>query len=109
MPQRSPYACRMSGGSCPTVIKRTIAHNGWRNHGIIGLTGRIASDALRKNPLDGMVQAIDVTSHLVGLVSGAKDQDRHALNGPVHASKGVFGETAMVKGSLSHFGMGGLH
>src|SRR2546429_6590970 len=36
MVQRSPYACRMSDGSCPTVIKRTIIHSGLRNKGIGG-------------------------------------------------------------------------
>ena len=54
-------------------------------------------------------QAIDMTSHSVGLAGGAKDQDRHALNGTRHASKGVLGEPTMVKGSLRNFGMGGLH
>src|SRR5947209_14001168 len=34
--QGSPYACLMSGGSCPTVINRTIIHNGLRNNGIGG-------------------------------------------------------------------------
>ena len=32
--QRSPYACLMSAGSCPTVINRTIIHNGLRKQGI---------------------------------------------------------------------------
>ena len=55
------------------------------------------------------MQAIDMTSHLGGLVDGAKDQYRHSLNGIIHASKGVLGETTMVKRSLGYFRMGGLH
>ena len=62
-----------------------------------------------KRPLDGMVQAVDITSHSVGLVGGAKNQYGHSLNGTINASKGIFGETTMVKRSLSYFGMGGLH
>src|SRR3954471_7098976 len=49
-------------------------------------------------------QAIDMTSHSVGLAGGAKDQDRHALNGTRHASKGVLGEPTMVKGSCATLG-----
>jgi hypothetical protein len=55
-----------------------------------------------------MMQAIDMVSHSTGFVSGAKDQNRHPLNGTLNTSKGIPGETAVVESSLRYFGMGSL-
>ncbi len=80
-----------------------------RLHSAIGITCRIASNALTKRPPDGMVQAIDMVSHIAGFTGGAEDQYCHPLNGTLNTSKGVPGETTMVERSLRYFGMGSLH